>query len=290
MNEHALRWGLALARVLPPGPFVQGAAFLGYLASYVSPSRPVVAENLRRIAEASGTNAIRPERVFSSYGRYWGEFLSGAARPELAGRARIRAVGEEHLLQAAARGPVCILTGHLGNWDLGACWARQRLPRFAVLVENLEPPALFSLFTDLRARGGIRVIGTDGGGIRAYRHLRRGGNVAIVADRPFGRGAQETAFLGGRRLFPRAGLELARRAGASLVPAFIHRERDGHIVRVRPPIPDNEDPVEAFARALGEEVASSPEQWCILTPIFGDPPAPPTKSELDSSPGPAEKT
>jgi KDO2-lipid IV(A) lauroyltransferase len=214
----------------------------------------------------------RASSVFAAYGRYWGEFLALAARPARFDRLTVRVEGEEHLRAAAALGPVCAVTGHLGNWDLAARFVASRLPRFAVVAEELEPPPLFRLFVSARERAGCIVIPAERGGVRLYRHLRGGGHAGIVADRVFGAGSRTVPFLGGTREFPAAGMDLARRAGASIVPVFLLRQGGGYRVHIHPQLPPWEDPVAAFARVLGAEARLFAAQYCLLYPLHSSAP------------------
>ncbi len=289
------RLGIGLARWLPFRVCVAGGAAGGWLAGWFAPHRRLVAANLRAIA-ATGDgseqswipgdlreDAIpcsvprcsrlpRASSVFAAYGRYWGELLALTARPERLDRLAVHVEGEEHLRAAAARGPVCAFTGHLGNWDMAARLVARRLPRFAVVAEELQPPALFRLFVRAREGAGCVVIAAERGGVRLYRHLRGGGHAGIVADRVFGAGSRTAPFLGGTREFPAAGMDLARRAGASLVPVFLVREENGYRLRIHPELPRWEDPVVAFARVLGAEARLFAAQYCLLYPLHSSAP------------------
>lgn len=290
-----LRFGIELARWLPFRACAATGAAGGWLAGWFSPRRRLVESNLRIVAAATGAAApagIRTESdpsasllsvrrpdgvprassVFAAYGRYWGEWLALAARPERLDRLAIRVDGEEHLREAAARGPVCAVTGHLGNWDLGARLAARRLPHFAVVAEELPPPELFRLMARVREAAGCAVIAAERGGVRLYRHLRRGGHAGIVADRVFGAGTRTVPFLGGIREFPAAGMDLARRAGASLLPVFLVRDRSGYRLRIHPALPLEEDPVAEFARVLGAEARLFAAQYCLLYPLHSSAP------------------
>ncbi len=279
----ALLWsGSILARILPQRWTIAGAAAGGRLAARFAPARAVVADNLAQIERARraevpprsprhrpllpgrGAADPRPEDVFSSYGRYWGEFVCAAVRPEPLIRA-CRAEGIEHLETARALGAVCVLTGHLGNWDLGARWLATQLPRLAVVAEELRPEALTRLCTRLRGKDGLTVFTGAGAGMRLFRHLRQGGNAALVADRVLGSGARAVWVLGGWRALPETGIRLARRAGASLVPAFLLRRDGEYVIRVHSAIGPEEDPVETFARLLEQEILEAPDQWCVLS-------------------------
>ncbi len=258
----AVRTGLVAARVLPPGAMVRAAASVGRLAGLLSPARATVEANLRTAGRSHATAGD----LFANYGRTWGEFLALAADPPLRRRWSVRCEGLDDLREASRRSAVCLLSGHCGNWDLGAAIAAEFLPNLAVVAERLDPPALFSWFVRQRARQGVRVIPADRGGARLYRHLRRGDHVAMLVDRVFGAASRPAPFLGGTRRFPSAGIDLARRAGAALVPAFVWRESGAFVFRVHPPLPEVGDPVPAFARILEQEVTARPEQWCVLAP------------------------
>ena len=268
-----LRAGLFLARVLPVRWCLAAGAGLGRLAGRLSPRRDVVARNLAAIAAAGGRGGARPGDVFAAYGRYWAEFLVLAARPDQLERWPLRVEGREHLERATCRGPICVLSAHLGNWDLLSAWLARCLPGFTVTAERLEPPRLFALCRWMRERGGTRVLPAEGPGLTLFRRLRAGAAIGLMADRPFGhgvaggRGQRPVEMLGGRRWLPSAGLDLARRAGASLLPVFLVREAGGYAVKVRPPLPADADPVSAFAAVLEEELREHPEQWVVLYPL-----------------------
>lgn len=267
----ALRLGLVLARLLPLGAFVALAAGVWRVGGLLSPRRAVVARNLAAIAAAGGRRA-RVGDVFASYGRYWGELLALAARPARFESLRIRVEGLENL-EAVERGPLCLLGAHLGNWDLLSRWLGRRLPNLFALAEALEPPALARLFVRLREQGGQRTISGPGAGVALYRELRRGHPVGILVDRALdpastaGQGLRVAPFFGGRRAFPAAGLEVAQRAGAALLPIFLLREPGGYVIKVSAALPADADPVAGYAQALTAAVAAHPEQWCVLYPL-----------------------
>lgn len=261
-----LRLGLLMARVLSFRRFCDVCAWFGRVTALLSPSRAVVAENLRAI-EGAGGCSVSPGQVYESYGRYWGELLALAARPERIERLRVETRGLEYLIDAKARGPVCAVGGHLGNWDILAHWFSQEIPDVTFLVERLKPARLYKLFTRLRGSLGCSTLAAEGGGRELYRHLREGGNVGMVADRVIGAGWRAAPILGGHRRIPSAGLDLARRAGATLLPIFIRREGIDFIIHIHPPLPENEDPVAAYAHVLESELMAAPEQWCVLYPL-----------------------
>ncbi len=272
-----LKFGLLLARVMPRRAciFLWGNAFSA--GRLFSPGRASVAANLQTVAAAGGPSR-RPSEVYTHYGRYWGEWLAALSAPRGRKRPKIRVEGGRHLELAAIRGPVCVLTAHLGAFDLLGHWLSRHLPEFTAVVEEVKPRYMFNLFQKMRHQGGSKTLVAEGQGRRLFRVLREGGSICLLSDRVFGagsgngKGRRAAPFVGGYRYFPSAGMDLARRAGASLVPIFMLRENDSHgedayVIKIYPPLAVEGDPVSAYARCLEREILARPEQWSVLYPL-----------------------
>jgi KDO2-lipid IV(A) lauroyltransferase len=259
---------LRLAPLLPPVVLRATGEQLGTLAAVTAPSRAVVSSHLRILSRASGKKPIGVREVFRAYGRYWGEFLALASRPELVRHLVVRVEGLEHLGRAARTGPVCLLTGHIGNWDLAAAWASSYLGGLTVVAESLRPPRLYRLMAEVRSRWNIETIPSRRAEVSLYRRLRQGRHIALVADRPFGRSLRRVACAGAEAWIPDAGMLLARRAGAALIPGFALREMHGYVIRIYPPLDPSGDPASAFGHVLGEVCRDHAEQWCMLHPVL----------------------
>ncbi len=243
--------------------------------------RAVVARNLRRVVgpEVTGTELDRlVRRAFSSYGRYWADgAVLDASAPEPFARGLV-VEGERHVRQAVAdgRGAVVALP-HLGAWEAGAVWAaREGFPLTAV-AEPLEPRELFEWMVEERRALGIRVIPL---GPSAARELlstvRRGGFVALLADRDLVGDGIEVDFFGERARIPGGPAVLALRSGAPILPAAIYMLRGGaHRIVVRPPLvpvrkgrlrEDVERVTQLLAHELEALIRLAPEQWHVFQP------------------------
>ena len=97
---------------------------------------------------------------------------------------------------------------------------------------------------------------------------------------PVDTGSHESSFLGGRRRLPTAGIEVARRAGAALLPVFLLRNARGYVIKVHPPLSNEGDLIAAYARVLEGEVMAHPAQWCILYPVHEETDAQPSAAEM----------
>jgi KDO2-lipid IV(A) lauroyltransferase len=145
---------------------------------------------------------------------------------------------------------------------------------FMALVEGVEPPELAEATNRLRSSQGGRYVTADGPGLRlAFKHLRDGGLLAIIADRDI-HGNGVCVRLAGREVrVSRGPWELAQRTGARIVPVFTPRLRGGRygVLLGEPILVDRRGGEAAVQRAAQEWVSrlegylrSSPGQWTVL--------------------------
>src|SRR5690606_3056463 len=121
--------------------------------------------------------------------------LAGATAEEIV--ARTVTEGAEHVKRvlAGGRGAV-IVTGHLGNWEIGAAsLAAQGIPidGFAQMLGN---PLVNRAVADARARLGLRVFDRRGAVARALRAVREGRAAGFVADQDARRAGVFVPFFG----------------------------------------------------------------------------------------------
>lgn len=258
------------------------AAVVARAMAAISPSsRAIVARNLRRVVGPDVSDAALDKlvrRAFASYGRYWADAASlDASRPGLFGR-DFAVEGGEHLeaAQRAGKGAVVVLP-HLGSWEIGAAWAaRQGFP-LTTVAEPVEPPELFEWFVAEREALGVRVLPLGAGAAtELLATLRRGGFVALLADRDVVGDGVEVDLFGERTSLPAGPAALALRTGAALVACAIYmRPRGGHLLVVRPPLEaarkgrlreDVARVTQDLARELESLVRLAPEQWHVFQP------------------------
>jgi lauroyl/myristoyl acyltransferase len=190
----------------------------------------------------------------------------------------IHAHGLEHIRDALSLGRgVVVITGHLGNYELGGAWlAAQGYPAHAV-VEDVNP-AILALLQRYRTATGMRTISRNRGARDAYRVLRSGEILLLVADRVIGDStdAVEVPFCEGRRSVPTGPATLALATGAPIVVGFVVRTPAGprrYGVYLEPPImPDGTEPdaVVTLTRRIAERLSAGvrayPDQWFVFQP------------------------
>ncbi len=246
---------------------------LGDLAWAALPARRVVTlDNLQR-AFGGDRDAEELHRLGRSSFEHLGMNLVEACvfffRPPAVLLSRVTLEGVEHLKAAAAAGKgILLLTAHYGNWELLA--ASHALTGFAlsVVVRPLDNPVLDRVVARFRQRGGVELIAKR----RALREvldaLRHQRMLGILLDQNAARGEGVfVPFFGVPASTSKALAVVALRAGAPVVPVFIHRDVSGrHTVRVEPAIPPPADGdvtayTATFNRAIEAAIRRAPEQW-----------------------------
>ncbi len=259
---------------LVPEPLALGAGWgLGWVAgSLFRIRRGVIDENLAR-AFPEATPAWRRKvaaRVFPHIGREGiaSLRLSRAGPEEL--RERVEVVGLELVEAALARGRGAILvTGHLGNWEIGggatAAWG---IPLDAV-VQRQRNPAFNERIQRMRETFGVRVIYRHEAARGVLRSLREGRAVALLADQHAARSDLEVPFFGEPARTARGPAVFATRTGAPMLLAEVYRipgwRRARYRIRFEPldvgSPTDEAGLMAAFHRALEEGIRRAPEQY-----------------------------
>ena len=190
----------------------------------------------------------------------------------------LRADGMERWAELCGSGEGFILvTGHVGNWEVGSMVPADAEARPVHVVREAEadPQAQEYIAELIRKQGGLYIthFAEDPRlGMLLLDALRRGEIVALQGDRPRTGGRVASMTLFGRPFpLPVGPAVLARAAGVPLVPVFVFREgRRRYRVEIRPPIhvaPAAESPAgieEAlgrFAVELERAIAAEPHQW-----------------------------
>jgi KDO2-lipid IV(A) lauroyltransferase len=168
---------------------------------------------------------------------------------------------------------VILVTGHIGNWELGALFFARHGFKINVVTIPEGRERIDSIRGAYRMRQDIRTIVVDGSpfsSLEIVAALRRGEIVAMLVDRWEGAGGVPAKFFGAERRFPRGPFVLSRATGAPVIPAFIVRE--GSIYRgvVDPPFlmeePEDEPGARRVSESLERMIRTYPDQWYTFSP------------------------
>lgn len=276
------RAGVAVARFVPGvvarglvPPIAVGARLLD------AERRAMVERHLRRVNPTWSNAQLRRavHRAFASYTRYWVESLRLPSLPPRVIDAGLRITGFDHVPAALERGRgVIIALPHLGGWEWAGRWLTDRGYRVTVVVEKIEPPALFDWFVEWRSGLGLTVVPLGPGAAGAVLGaLRQNEIVCLLCDRDIQGGGVEVEFFGERTTLPPGPATLALRSGATLLPVGVYftDKVDGHDAIVRPPLPATREGslradvarvTQLLAHELEYLIRRAPEQWHLFQP------------------------
>lgn len=274
--EHLLFRAFARAVLLVPERLAEAmGAAVGWLAGTLFRIRRADVDRHLRIAFPDRDDVWRRSVAGACY-RHLGR--EGVAMLRLAGldrdavRRRTRTEGFEALREAVegGRGAV-VVTGHLGNWEIGgAAVAARGLPFDAVALRQGNP--LFDRdLVRTRERLGMRIIQKRDAPREVLRSLRAGRAVALVGDQNPIAGGIDVEFFGRAANTARGPATFALRSGAPLFLGVALRRRGEPSYRVcfqEVPVDVTGDPardvralVRAYTARLEEAVRRAPGQY-----------------------------
>jgi KDO2-lipid IV(A) lauroyltransferase len=188
-----------------------------------------------------------------------------------------RVSGIEHLRDAASGGRgVLVLTAHLGNIVLaGYQVARMGYP-LAYVSRPVRNPAVRAELEKVYTKYGntiipIRSSRNDSlGGLKIFKHLRRGGALVVINDQDAGTEGYRSVFFGVPTFIPSGPAHFAFRSGAAVITAFAGRCGDRIGLEIQAPIDytgakSREDAesliLDEYTRRLEAKVRESPELY-----------------------------
>jgi lauroyl/myristoyl acyltransferase len=208
----------------------------GLAVTFLSRTKAGIRHNFQTALGVSATEAERlARRQFFEYGRHtidvW-KLRSEALVPRvvtLADDARVLA-----RVRPAGRG-FLLVTGHVGNWEMGAVTlsAHDLVP--AVVGQPELDPDVQEMRQQLRQRLGVESIDIGASMATAFKVRRAvdaGRAVALLVDRAYPEDEVIVPFFGRPTPFLRSPALLARFCGCEILPGFFLRNPDGSYFNV----------------------------------------------------------
>jgi lauroyl/myristoyl acyltransferase len=284
-NGRVFQWTCSLVSRLPK----RTSYALGWLAMTVAHRRMAgvtraLADNLRVVRpDASDRELDRLARAtYHSYARDVIDFIRSLSmsRDELD---RLFVFGERERFDAAralGRGLI-LVTGHFGNWEMGAVMMHHFGFPLDVVAMAEPDPAVNDIRRRMRDSIGVRTIEVRQSldtALQIRRRLAENATVAMLMDRHLGRDRVRVRFFDRDAWFLRAPALMGYLTGAPLVPCFIERQRDGRFL-VLPGVPLHVDrelerdqavrrAAQAFAAALEDRIRERPDLWYQFYPYW----------------------
>lgn len=233
----------------------------------------------------------------------WIDLLQMAHRPLEDWRDLIRLEDGHYLDEARAGGKgVIIVSLHLGSWEAAIAALRDHFTftdgGLALLAEQVRPIRCFNWLLRARTKVGCQVIPLNVDAVRKgdqeavrrsgasavrqiYKVLSKDGVVVIAIDRDLLGTGESIPFFGREASIPLGAVEIAARTGAAILPVCLLREADDsylgrgfapiHVSLGENPQDDLRRAARHLLRILEPELQANPDQWHVMTPLFGAP-------------------
>lgn len=180
--------------------------------------------------------------------------------------------GREHYDAARSKNKgLVFVTGHCGNWEVVAlAFSRLFNDGMAVIARRQNNPYLNSMVEKMRMHYKNSVIYKQGSLRQIIGVLKKKGVIGILADQAvFVDEGVLIDVLGRKAWATKAPIIIAQKTGVPLIPAFIHREKDRHVITISPEfIPSGgmseagiQSDVQALSRYLEDFVCAHPQNW-----------------------------
>ena len=278
----AYKSGAACARSMPrPLVDLTAKALSRVTATASAERRMLVGRHLRRARPGLSGRALdrAVDATFDSYARYWVDSFRLPDLPPEEVDFHFGVDGYQHVAASldAGKGTILVLP-HLGGWEWAGFWLTQVMQlEVTVVVEPVEPPALFEFFVEFREKLGMHIVPLGPSAASdVLRALRAGHVVCLLSDRDIVGDGVVVDFFGETTTIPAGPATLALRTGASLLPVGCYFQGSkGHHAVVQPPVPavregrlrsDVGRVTAVVAERLEELIRAAPEQWHLQQP------------------------
>lgn len=267
------RLGFAAGRRVPL-PVLYRIADALAMATYLTcraQARTLCANLTRLLPEATDSaRATLARRIFRNYARYLVDYGRFRWVPREGFEAAIAGLdGGQNLRDALGmdRG-VILVTGHVGNWELGGVFFGHRGVKVHVVTLPDGSRQIDAIRQRYRGQHAVDTIILDGSPfvpLEMMAALRRREMVAMLVDRWGKADGVPAAFLGGTHYLPRGPFALSLATGAPILPAFVVRDGGTYRGIVEPPFVVTQDDFAPYAarvsRALEGVIRRCPDQW-----------------------------
>jgi KDO2-lipid IV(A) lauroyltransferase len=239
-------------------------------------AREAVRENLTIVAPERTDRERLVRQTFVQQVRHYLEIFRLSRLDQETVRRTVVTEGWDRFSAAVARGNgVVIASGHVGPISVCGQIIVANGYQITLPIEK-ESGDLARAVNRARTRMGLRFVETNSA-LGIHRILTRGGVLGVLADRAVTGVGERVPFFGREALLPSAHVALALRTGATLMPAFAHR--DGNTLRAvfEPELElrrtgdreaDVRDGVRRWAAVLERHIAVAPEQWSVFEPVW----------------------
>lgn len=180
--------------------------------------------------------------------------------------------GIENYNKAKLKGKgLVFITGHCGNWELMAVTFGVKIGNASIVAREQNNPYLNKLVEKIRAKYGNKVIYKKGALKGILSELKKNKGVGILMDQSVLRNEGYIIdFLGKPAWTTKMPALIARKTDAAVVPVFINRDGDRHVMNIHPEVilsaeQDFEkatiEDTKCFSKYIEDQIKSHPSEW-----------------------------
>ncbi len=254
-----------------------GARFFDWCADAREPLR----DNLRHVMRDTAPHEIdrAARNILRNHLKNYYDFFRSPrlSKDDIAKLVQVN--GFENLEHALQRGKgVVFITAHFGNLDIVGQTFAIRGYKVTTPAEHVKPEILYQRIVATRAAKGLTIIPVDGPLLALVRALKKNEIIGLAADLDVTHSGIAVNFFDAPARLPDGHVQLARRTGAALLPAFSMRLADNTFAAYAEPAielqhtgdfqADVRAGVEQVARVLEKWIGQHPEQWVMFHRIW----------------------
>jgi len=258
-------------KILPEGLAIKLGESFGLLLYFFWHSRRKIAlkalEETSKIIPLNTTleNFQLVREIFKNLGRYFAELLRLYWGDEGIFK-KIRFKGLENFYKAKEEGRgIIFITGHCGNWELMAIAFGKLIEPIGVVARPLNSKVINRFIEDIRTKYGNHVIYKKGAVKEILRDLKGNRAVGILMDQSVLKEEGVVIdFLGRPAWTSRMPALIAKKTGAAILPAFIKKEGEYHVVEIGEEIEltgkESED-TKRLSSSIEDYIIANPSEW-----------------------------
>lgn len=189
---------------------------------------------------------------------------------KIIGSVEVKGIENYNKAKLKGRG-ILLITGHCGNWELMAVIFSVKVDNVSGVAREQNNPYLNKLVEKIRAKYGNKIIYKKGALKGILSELKKGGGVGILMDQAVLRNEGYIIdFLGKPAWTTKMPALIARKTDAAVIPVFINRDGDRHIMNIHPEVilsaeQDFEKAIiedtKNFSKYIEDYIKSYPSEW-----------------------------
>lgn len=258
--------------LLPRTVAIRAGKTIGVLAYYLWGARRRIAlKNLKDAVERNAiTLSLSPEETVKENFRNMGRSMAELVRVFCGqGDVVIRNIeveGIENYRKAKEKGRgVIMITGHCGNWELLGMAFSTKVDTVFGVVRKQSNPYMDRFIVRSRKKYGTKITYKEGALKKFISDLRDGGTVGILIDQSvIPREGVIVDFLGAPAWTTKMAASIARRTSSAVVPAFMKRTGNGHVIKILPEVQlggDDTEDTQEMTKTIEEYIRENPSDW-----------------------------